>query len=269
MPLFKTKDAEIYYDIQGSGPPLLLMHGYALNGLMWGLQLPDLIKSYTIINVDLRGFGKSTCKNEWGGSAMASDIKELINHLELQDLSILGFSLSGGVAIRVAIEMPDIINGLILVSSILPSSGRPKTQKESDRHQKEISLLKRRGVKAWADGMGLSKGPLVDNIFKRNPDARPVWDKIIERHNPDNLICMMEARNKTKSLVNWRARLNEIRQATLIVVGAQDTHFIDAGKYLNRHIPNSKMETVSGAGHMLNLEKPNEFNDLLLRFLAG
>jgi pimeloyl-ACP methyl ester carboxylesterase len=245
------------------------MHGYALNSLMWELQLSDLIKSHTVINVDLRGFGKSSCANEWGGTAMAGDINRLIKHLELNDVAILGFSLSGGVAIRVALEMPDIVGKLILVSSILPSSGRPKAQKESERHRKEIALLKRRGVKAWAEGMGLSKGPLIDNIFKRNPGARPVWDRIIERHNPDNLLCMMEARHKTKSLVNWRKKLKDIRQKTLIVVGEHDSQFIDAGNYLSRHIPNSKMETITRAGHMLNLEKPIEFNDALLRFLSG
>jgi len=200
---------------------------------------------------------------------MAGDIKGLLGFLGLNDVSILGFSLSGGVAIRVAYEMPEIVNRLILVSSILPSSGRPKAQKESNRHSKEINLLKRRGVKAWADGMGLSGGPLVDNIFKRNPDARPVWDRIMKRHNPDSLLCMMEARHKTKSLVNWRKKLIDIQQETLIVAGAQDSQFLDAGKYLERHIPNSKLKIITGAGHMLNLEQPKEFNDILLRFLSG
>jgi pimeloyl-ACP methyl ester carboxylesterase len=245
------------------------MHGYALNSLMWEFQVNDLSEHFTIIRVDLRGFGESSCGNQWGGTAIANDISGLIRHLNLTSLTIVGFSLSGGAAVRLALEMPDYISRAILVSSILPSRGRPKARKESERHRKELNILKHKGVKAWADAMGIRRGPMVDNIFKRNPSAQPVWDQIIERHNPDYLLCMMNSRHQTKSDVNWRARLKEIQQETLIIAGAQDTQFIDAGNYLKREIPHSKMEILSGAGHMLNLEKPKEFNRIIIDYLSG
>ena len=267
MPFYDAGDAAIYYEITGSGPPLLLMHGYALNSQMWEFQVAEFSKTHTVINVDLRGFGQSSCGNQWGGTAMAGDIVGLIKHLDLKDTIVTGFSLSGGVAIRVGLELPDSISKLLLVSSILPSAGNLKTPKESERHRKETNLLRLRGVKAWADGMGLRKGPLVDKIFTRNPAARPVWEKIIARHNPDFLLQMMDARHNTKSLINWRERLKDITQKTFIVVGSQDSQFIDAGHYLNRNIPNSEMKIISDAGHMLNLEKPDEFNSVVSKFL--
>jgi len=124
-------------------------------------------------------------------------------------------------------------------------------------------------VESWADAIGMRKGKLVDNIFKRNPDVGPVWDKIIARHNPDFLLQMMAARQNTQSLVDWRSRLKDIKQKTLLIFGAQDKQFIDGAYRLDQTIPDTRLIIISGVGHMVNLEKPDEFNRALLEFLAN
>jgi len=268
MPFYDAEDAAIYYETDGQGPPLILLHGYALNGAMWEFQKPVFSKSHTIITVDLRGFGQSSCGKAWSGSIMAEDTIGMMKWLNLDEVSILGFSMSGPVAFRIAYEMPDVVTRLIMVSSILPSSGRPKVKKETELQQEELNILRLRGVNAWAKEIGLLSGPLVDNIFKRNPESRPLWERMIARHNPDYLLCMMTARQTTPSPVNWRARLSEIKQPTLIIAGAQDSQLLDSGHYLNRNIPDSRLEIISGAGHMVNLEAPEEFNGVVLDFLT-
>jgi len=267
MPLFDAGDCAVHYDILGEGPPLILLHGYALNSLMWEFQVPVFSKHFKVITVDLRGFGRSSCGKEWSGSAMAGDIIGLIEELKLEDVTVAGFSLSGGSAVRTAIELPDVVTGLILVSSILPSRGKPRPKKEEEYQTKEENILRLRGVEAWADAIGMRKGRLVDNIFVRNPDARPVWDRIIARHNPDFLLQMMEARKHTQSLVDWRSRLKEIKQKTLLVFGAQDKQFLDGAYHLDMAIPDTKLIIISGAGHMVNLEKPDEFNKKTSEFM--
>jgi pimeloyl-ACP methyl ester carboxylesterase len=268
MPFYDAGDAAIYYETEGQGSPIVLMHGYALNGAMWELQRPALSKYSKIITVDLRGFGKSSCGKSWSGTIMALDIIGMIKSLGLSDASILGFSMSGPVALRVAFEMPKIISKLILVSSVLPSSGRPRAKKESNLQRKELEILRLRGAEAWADAVGLSRGPMVDNIFKRNPEARPPWDRMMARHNPDYLLSMMSAREATAPSGNWRPKLAEIKQPTIIVAGAQDSQFIDSANYLNRKIPGSRLEIISGAGHMVNLEEPETFNKILSDFIT-
>lgn len=267
MPFYDAGDAAIYYEIHGNGPPLILLHGYALNGLMWEFQVPVFSKHFKVITVDLRGFGKSSCGKEWSGSAMAGDVIGLIKELKLKDVTITGFSLSGGSAVRTAIELPGAVARLILVSSILPSRGAARPKKEEEYQAKEENILRLRGVEAWADAIGMRKGKLVDNIFKRNPDARPVWEKIIDRHNPDFLLQMMAARKNTQSLVDWRSRLKEIKQKTLLVFGAQDRQFLDGAYHLDMAIQDTKLVIISGAGHMVNLEKPEEFNEAVMKFM--
>lgn len=267
MPFYDADDAAIYYEIDGSGPPLVLLHGYALNSAMWEFQRPVLSRSHEVITVDLRGFGQSSCGKGWSSSMMAEDIIGMIKSLELTNVAILGFSMSGPVAFRIAYEMPDVVTKLIMVSSILPSSGRPTAKKETELQQEELNIFRLRGVDAWAEEIGLLSGPLVDNIFKRNPESRRLWERMISRHNPDYLLCMMTARQATPSSVNWRAKLNEIRQPTLIIAGAQDSQFLDSAGYLHRNINNSRLDIISGAGHMVNLETPEEFNNTVLSLI--
>lgn len=269
MPFYDADDAAIYYEIEGHGPPLVLLHGYALNGAMWELQMLVISQYLTVITVDLRGFGKSSCGKSWSGNVMARDLIGMIESLELSDVIMLGFSMSGPVALRVAYEMPEMVSNLILVSSVLPSSGRPRAKKESNLQKKEMDILRLRGVEAWADAVGLSKGPIVDRIFNRNPEARPLWDRMIARHDPHRLQCMMTARRATQPSENWRPRLAKIKQPTLIVAGEQDSQFIDSARYLNRKIPNSRLEIIAGAGHMVNLEEPETFNKIVSQFVRG
>ncbi|MHA2344534.1 MAG: alpha/beta fold hydrolase [Candidatus Hodarchaeales archaeon] len=76
----------------------------------------------------------------------------------------------------------------------------------------------------------------------------------------------MAARKNTQSLVNWRSRLKEIKQKTLLVFGAQDKQFIDGAYHLDMAIPDTKLVIINGAGHMVNLEKPEEFNSVIYKF---
>lgn len=267
MPFYDAGDAAISYEIYGDGPPLILLHGYALNSLMWEFQVPEFSKRFKVITVDLRGFGQSSCGKQWSGSDMAADVIGLIKDLKLKDVTVAGFSLSGGSAVRTAIELPDVVTKLILVSSILPSRGKPRPKKEEEYQAKEENILRLREIEAWADAIGMRKGKLVDNIFKRNPDARPVWDRIIDRHNSNFLLQMMEARKNTQSLVDWRSRLKDIKQKTLLIFGAEDKQFIDGAYHLDMAIANTKLVIISGAGHMVNLEKPKEFNEAVLKFM--
>jgi pimeloyl-ACP methyl ester carboxylesterase len=269
MPFYDADDAAIYYEISGEGRPLILLHGYALNGLMWSLQKPAFESRYQLITVDLRGFGQSSCGARWSGSVMAEDVKGLIKSLDLRDIAIVGFSMSGPVAFRIALAMPDRISRLIFVSSILPSAGKtaapPNQRKSADE---EIEILKSRGVSAWADKTGMRTGPLVKDMLEKQPGLRDLWESILMRHNPDYLAKMLQSRAATSSPVNWRERLKEVTQPTLIIAGKNDRKFLDASRNINRQIPNSQLTIIEGAGHMVNIEKSEEFNQAVMEWLG-
>jgi pimeloyl-ACP methyl ester carboxylesterase len=177
--------------------------------------------------------------------------------------------MSGPVAVRVGLEMPDVVTRLILVSSILPSSGRPKAKSEERLQQRELDVLKLRGVEAWAKELGLFDASFVGNMFRRNPNIEPLWRRMIARHDAHRILCMLNARLNTESPVDWRSRLKDIKQNTLVIAGAKDTRFLDASRHLTRDIPNARLEIISGAGHMVNLEEVERFNEVVMEFLGS
>ncbi len=269
MPFFDAGDAAIYYEIEGRGEsPLILLHGYALNGLMWEFQRQTFSQNHKLITVDLRGFGKSSCGQNWSGAKMAEDVQGIIKSLGIADVTLLGFSMSGPVAVRLAIQIPEIVTRLILVSSILPSAGHPKSAGETRLQERELAALENGDVPAWADTIGFSTGPLVEGMFEKNPAITPLWERIIARHHRDYLLCMLHGRLTTVSNIDWRSRLIEVRQKTLVIAGSSDHKFIDASRHLASAIPDAKLEIIEGAGHMVNLEAPEEFNKAIIEFMA-
>src|SRR6202050_2954075 len=95
-------DIELYYEDHGSGTPVVLIHGYPLNGASWEKQVPDLLGAgYRVITYDRRGFGKSSQPTTgYNYDTFAKDLHTLIGHLKLRDFSLVGFSMGGGEVAR-------------------------------------------------------------------------------------------------------------------------------------------------------------------------
>src|SRR5690242_12024587 len=95
-------NVDLYYEDHGSGKPVVLIHGYPLNGASWEKQIPQLLNAgYRVITYDRRGFGKSSQPTEgYNYDTFAEDLHKLIAHLKLQDFSLVGFSMGGGEIAR-------------------------------------------------------------------------------------------------------------------------------------------------------------------------
>jgi pimeloyl-ACP methyl ester carboxylesterase len=109
---------DLYYEIHGTGKPLVLLHGGLGAIEMFGPNLPALAKGRQVIGVDLQGHGRTADIDRPIDTAfMADDIAALIKHLGLERADIMGYSLGGGVALQTAVRHPEVVNKLILVST--------------------------------------------------------------------------------------------------------------------------------------------------------
>lgn len=118
MPYADLNGLSLYYAEHGAGDPLILLHGGFGSGEMFAPILPDLAKDRRVITVDLQANGRTADVDRplrW--ETMADDIAALINHLELKKPNVLGYSLGGGVALRLAIQHPDLIRRLVLLAT--------------------------------------------------------------------------------------------------------------------------------------------------------
>src|SRR5882762_4647146 len=109
---------KLYYEIHGTGHPVILLHGGLGATSMFGPNLPALAKGRQVIAVDLQGHGRTAdVDRPLSPQLMAEDIAALIKHLKLERVDLMGYSLGGGVAFFVALRHPELVEKLVLVST--------------------------------------------------------------------------------------------------------------------------------------------------------
>jgi pimeloyl-ACP methyl ester carboxylesterase len=114
---------KLYYEIHGAGKPLVLLHGGLGAGSMFGANLPALAKGRQVIVVDLQGHGRTAdVDRPLSVALMADDIAALIGRLGLGKADVMGYSLGGGVALQTAIRHPEVVDRLVVVSTLLRRS---------------------------------------------------------------------------------------------------------------------------------------------------
>jgi pimeloyl-ACP methyl ester carboxylesterase len=115
---------KLYYEIHGTGEPLILLHGGVGATDMFAEILPALSKARRVIAVDLQAHGRTAdIDRPLSQEAMADDIAALIKHLEMRRADVMGYSMGGGVALRTAIQHPDVVRKLVLVSTAFKRDG--------------------------------------------------------------------------------------------------------------------------------------------------
>jgi len=114
----------LYYEIHGTGKPLILLHGGVGATEMFGEILPSLSSTRRVIGVDLQAHGRTAdIDRPLSLEAMADDIAALLEHLEIRRADVMGYSMGGGVALRTAIQHPDVVRKLVLVSTAFKKDG--------------------------------------------------------------------------------------------------------------------------------------------------
>jgi pimeloyl-ACP methyl ester carboxylesterase len=114
---------KLYYEIHGTGRPLVLLHGGLGAGSMFGANLTELAKNHQVILVDLQGHGRTAdIDRPMTLEAMSDDIAALLAYLKIPKADVMGYSLGGGVALQTAVRHPELVRKLVLVSTVLRSN---------------------------------------------------------------------------------------------------------------------------------------------------
>src|SRR5689334_19941744 len=111
----EVNHTRLYYEVAGSGPPLVLIHGFDLDTRMWDDQFEVFAQHYRVVRYDVRGFGKSARPTE--PYAHEEDLKALLDYLGIAQAHIVGMSMGGGIAIDFTLTYPEMTRTLILVDS--------------------------------------------------------------------------------------------------------------------------------------------------------
>lgn len=255
-------DITLRYEMQGDGPAIVLIHGWAVSLESWHFLFADLSDEYTVIRYDRRGFGKSD------GSPDVSldpiDLCNLLDKLKIEKAVILGHSQGGGVALRFALAFPERILGLVLFGSGPPAgfglpwngpdaipSGMAQTARE-----KGLDSLRAMFV-----------GHPIGSGFIQGTEGNEIMTAMFQAYEGRDLLDPKPSANATPR--PDIGRLKEIVVPTLVITGELEMpYFKIVSDALAYGIPNSERIVVKGGGHSVMLQQPERFNAEIKRFLS-
>lgn len=250
----------LYYEVTGSGVPVVLIHGWGEDRRIWDAQVEALAHHFQVLRYDLRGFGESALPT--GKSyAHTDDLQALLEYVNIARAHIMGRSMGGAIAIEFALEYPTMTRSLIIVAAGL--AGFPFSKEM-------LSSWAKLDSKAREEGLEAAKAFMPTIYYERawdNPPVRAHLSRIVTDYSGWHLFNEDASLSLDPPAVS---RLAEIRCPTLIVGGNRDLlDFQKIADMLQKHIPNAQRVVIPDVGHAVNLEAPKHFNEMVLNFLRS
>jgi 3-oxoadipate enol-lactonase len=257
---------ELWHEVAGQGSPVLLIHEGICDSRMWESQWQTFPQVHRTIRCDLRGFGQTPLPAE--PYSNARDVVELLDRLELGAAAVVGVSLGGRVALEVALARPDLVERLVLVGPGLPGHAWSETVR---RYGEEEDAAVARGdleaaveanLRMWVDGPNRRADEVdprmrafVGEMQRRALELQaPVWEVVQEE----------------LLVPDVGSRYVELRVPTLVLVGGEDVPDIhEIADRLATGIPGARRVIIAGTAHVPSLERPEEFDRLVLAFLRA
>lgn len=263
-----VEGGQLYYEVSGTGYPLVLIHAAVADHTMWENQVKTFAQNYQVITYDVRGYGKSSIDRgeEPVSYSETQDLVDLLKHLGVEQAVVLGLSHGGEIAINFTLEFPAMVKALVAVAAAFDGLEADGTEaewaafREEQRLQeaKEYDLLAELGAKYWVDG------PVREPAAVRDEVREQIFHYIFDNSQ------RLDGPSKKRALTPPAGvRLGEISVPTLVMWGDQDESTIQAaGAKLATDVKAAQKSLFTDTAHMINLEHPEQFNQVLKNFLG-
>ena len=255
----------MYYDIQGSGEPLVLIPGFASGAWSWSWQVDEFAKNFRVITFDPPGISRSEIGVDEVVSieSIADDVVALLDELTIGSANVLGISFGGFVALDLAIRFPNRMKRLVLAST---SFGGPNHVAPS------VDVMA-----AFTSTDGLNSADRIRHYLTVafSPEFVDTnggtVDKFCELHEKNSVTREVYLQQLQAALeFDVEDKVNSIMTDTLVVTGDSDVVVpMQNSCNLAAAIPNAELEIISGSGHMAFIESDGDFNRTVVNFLKG
>jgi len=260
-------DVKLYYEMAGEGSPLVLVHAGICDRRMWDDQFSLLAQTYRTIRYDMRGFGNSLMSD--GPFSHRQDLFQLLKFLDIEQAHFMSCSMGGMTVIDFALEHPEMVKSLVLVSSALsgyPYQGEPPQAILEYIAARKEGNLKRAAelqVQIWVDGAQRSTDVVASKIRER------VYEMgLTALSNQSDWIKETGFVAEEPLQPSAFGRLDSLSFPTLSIVGdLDDPSVTDISESLVKHIVGCRSVVIQNTAHLPNMEKPDEFNQIVLDFL--
>lgn len=247
----------MYYEDQGTGFPIVLTHGIGGSADNWSGIAPALSQRYRVITWDVRGFARSgKPPGPYSAQLWASDLAGLLDALGIERAHILGHSMGGVISQRFALDFPEKVATLMLVST-----SSQVGEKASERWLQQADTIEREGFDAF---VARQQQGYTEAFLKAHPDQLENDRRRVEM----NETHAYAAAARAVAAYNFTAELARISAPTLILQGATDPQTPPGGSVIiNRSIPGSRLVILEETGHGIYTERPERFLSLVNEFL--
>ncbi|HLT57403.1 MAG TPA: alpha/beta fold hydrolase [Limnochordales bacterium] len=263
VPKFRVGDIHLYYELHGTGPPLLLLAGLGMPATIWYHQVPAFAARHQVILVDNRGAGRSDHPlGDYTVAQMALDTARLLAGLGVGPAHVLGFSLGGLIAQELALTHPARVRSLVLAST---HPGGPEYRQATGsqwQHRLQVAGMTREEIYRRAMEWSTSAA-----FRQANPEE-------VERFVMVRAALPAPGRGfqgqfRAAMSFDARDRLPQLRRPVLVIHGTADEVVPPRfAEDLARRIPGARLHWIEGAGHLPFLEQPQAFNQAVLDFLV-
>ena len=261
-----SDDGQLYYEERGKGEPVLLLHGHSLDQRMWDEQWRPLSKQYRTIRIDFRGYGRSSEQREDLQMTHVDDVITLMDSFHIQRAHIIGLSMGAFVAGDMLAMYPDrLITCTMASGGIRNSKGpsEPMDTAESKKRDQEIKALQVKGVakmkQEWIEQLMASGGSQRERMRKPLTQMIDQWTAWQPLHKEVRLFYGKEA---------WQRFIQQKNTTpTLLIRGAKELSGKKGEPRELQYLKNGRYIVIPDCGHMLNMERPKEFNQAVLEFL--
>jgi len=266
MPKATNGNVTLFYEDEGSGKPVLLIHGHTMDRRIWDPVMPGLrTADLRILRPDLRGHGRST-RPDFGYhvSHHVSDMVAVLDDAGIESATVVGYSIGGAVALEMALTLPDRLSGLVLMSPVMPD--RPFEAAFMDNLREVARVTRSEGIEAAMLGPWASN-PLFEFSFSK-PGVREAAMAI----NRDFPGAEYLATQRDRIEREWTVpeRLSEIDMATVVVAGDRETPGFRAyAEEAAEGIPGARIEFFENCGHLLPLEEPERVARAIIGVARG
>ena len=263
---------ELYYEDYGSGSPVVLIHGWPLSGRSWENQVGALVDAgHRVITYDRRGFGESS--QPWTGydyDTFAADLDALLNHLDLSDVTLVGFSMGGGEVVRyIGRYGTGRVSRAVLAAAVPPYLYKSDDNPEGALDDATIGQFQD-GVRgdrvAFLDAFTTNFFAAGDRTDLISEPTRLYNREIAAFASPKGTLDCISAFAYT----DFRDDLTKVTVPTLVIHGDSDAivPFEVSGKRSHETIEGSSLVLIEGGPHGINATHAEQFNRALLDFLG-
>jgi len=253
----------LWYEVAGTGPPLVLIHSGITDSRSWDSQMGPLSEAYRVLRYDMRGFGKSDVTH--GEYSARDDLLAVIDAAGLKRAALVAVSMGSALAVDACLEYPDRVSALVLVGPGI--SGRQRSaafvalMDEVDRivEAEGLDAGIEREMEIWLQGRGRTTADV-------DPSVRAAVFEM-DRFNSARFPEDLKSRPIDPPAIG---RLGEIQVGTLVVVGDRDLpDVLDSADRLEAGVRGARRLVMPGTAHVPNMEQPDAFNRIVLDFLTS